>query len=257
MTMETYHWERKHQGELPLSVSIMRALPEGNWTVRSEEINLPAEFPTRYESLRSAMAAADEMARTYFAHDCIVSDCAEWSPVPPAHRIATERVYAWRGREENQNRPGQEASASFARSLTSGVVGAVALTLVHEFGRRRFANAPRMDQVGMRGLREVLPGEHPDPVRLHKLALAGDLVMNAVYYAAIPAATPKATWLRAAVLGTAAGVCALLLPKHVGLGAPKNSEKRTNQAMTIGWYLTGAAVAALVATTSSPRVEPA
>lgn len=255
MTMEMYHWERKHQGDPPLSVSIVRALPEGNWAVRSEEINLPPQFPTRYDSLRAAMAAADEMAHHYFTHDCSECECGDWAPVPPAHRITRERETTRHAHEPHHQ--DQLSHAPMTRSVASGVIGALALTAAHELGRRRFANAPRMDQVAMRGLRRLLPGEHPDPTRLHKLALAGDLVANAAYYAVIPASTRRETWIRAVALGTAAGVCALILPQRFGIGAPRNSEKRSNQAMTLAWYLTGAVAAALAATASSPRTEPA
>ena len=85
MTMETYHWERTHQVEPPVSVSIMRTLPEGDWTVRSEETTLPPEFPTRYDTLKAAMAAADEMAATHFHHDCGQRGCGKWMPLPPTH----------------------------------------------------------------------------------------------------------------------------------------------------------------------------
>jgi len=44
MTMQTYHWERKHLTEPPTTLSIMRTLPEGDWTVRSEDWTLPVEF---------------------------------------------------------------------------------------------------------------------------------------------------------------------------------------------------------------------
>jgi hypothetical protein len=134
------------------------------------------------------------------------------------------------------------------RSLTSGVAGALALTTIHEVGRRALAQAPRLDEIAMRALRKVLPGKQRDPVRLHQLALAGDLISNAVYYSAIAAPTRKATWTRAAALGTGAGVCALLLPERLGLGAPPNADRRANQFMTIGWYLAGALATAFVAT---------
>jgi hypothetical protein len=137
-----------------------------------------------------------------------------------------------------------------ARSLTSGVAGALALTMIHETGRRLVPHAPRMDEVAMRGLRKVLPGRQRDPVRLHRLALAGDLVSNSVYYSAVAAPTRKATWTRAAALGTAAGFGALLLPERMGLGVPPNAERRTNQFMTVAWYLAGALAAAFVATRS-------
>jgi len=235
MTMETYHWERKHQSDPPMSVSIMRTLPEGDWTVRSEETTLPPEFPTRYDTLKAAMAAADEMAVKHFRHHCGPSECGEWMPVPPAHKVT----------------PGPQAAIPMSRatrSLASGIAGALALTAIHEVARRRFASAPRMDEVAMRGLRKILPGKFRDPRRLHQLALAGDLLSNSVYYSVIAAPTRKATWMRAGVLGTAAGLCALFLPERLGLGVPHNSHRRTNQFMTVGWYLAGALATAFVAT---------
>jgi hypothetical protein len=105
-----------------------------------------------------------------------------------------------------------------------------------------------MDEVAMRGLRRVLPRRQRDPRRLHQLALGGDLVSNSLYYSAIAAPTAQETWTRAVALGTAAGVGALLLPERLGLGTPQHSEHRSNQVMTIGWYLAGALAAAFVAT---------
>lgn len=134
------------------------------------------------------------------------------------------------------------------RSLASGASGAFALTMLHELARRRIRYAPRMDVVAMRGLSRVVP-----PLRrvrsgdLHKLALLGDLVSNSLYYAAIAARTPAATWTRAATMGVAAGAGALLLPEPMGLGPPPDSQFRRNRAMTVAWYLAGAAVAAAVA----------
>lgn len=246
MTMETYHWERKHRSDPPISVSIIRTLPEGNWTVRSEETTLPPDFPTRYQTLKEAMAAADEMARTHFRHDCVPRGCGDWLPVPPTHNVTPESI-GYRGTEAEHWMRSAPAKG-WTRPLASGVVGALTLTAVHELARRKFETAPRMDQVAMKGLRRILPGEHPDPGRLHQVALAGDLVANSLYYAAIPAATRKGTWLRATVLGTAAGLGALLLPQRMGLGAPQHSDRRPNQLMTIGWYLAGAMASALVAT---------
>ena len=234
MTMETYHWERKHQSDPPMSVSIMRTLPEGNWTVRSEETTLPPEFPTRYDTLKAAMAAADEMAVKHFRHHCGPSGCGEWMPVPP-HQVAS----------------GQRAAIPISRatrSLASGIAGGLAFTAIHEVARRRFTSAPRMDEVAMRVLRKILPGKFRDPRRLHQLALAGDLLSNSVYYSVIAAPTRKATWARAGVLGTAAGLCALFLPERLGLGVPHNSHRRTTQFMTVGWYLAGALATAFVAT---------
>jgi hypothetical protein len=244
--METYHWERTHQSDPPLSISIMRALPEGNWTVRSEETSLPPEFPTRYDTLRAAMTAADAMAVKHVPHSCDQRGCGEWLPLPPTHNVTPNRAVDWRG----SRAPGLRSvrASRVPRSLVGGVVGALALTAVHEVGRRFLTNAPRMDEVAMRGLRRVLPRRQSDPRRLHQLALGGDLISNSLYYSAIAAPSAKETWTRAVALGTAAGVGALLLPERLGLGAPQNSEHRANQVMTIGWYLAGALAAAFVVT---------
>src|SRR5690348_14053456 len=109
------------------------------------------------------------------------------------------------------------------RCLASGAAGALALTTVHQAAQRRLENAPRMDVVAMRGLDRVLPGNYHHSRRLQRLALAGDLVANSLYYAAIPAPSRAATWWRAALFGTAAGVGALLLPERIGLGTPPYS----------------------------------
>ena len=82
MTMETYHWERKHQLDSPLTLSIMRSLPDGDWTLRAEESTLPPDFPTRYETLKAAMQAADELTASHFRHQC-GQQCGQWTPVPP------------------------------------------------------------------------------------------------------------------------------------------------------------------------------
>ena len=137
------------------------------------------------------------------------------------------------------------------RSLTSGAIGALGLTVLHELARRRVSNAPRMDLMGIRALRRMSPKLHEPHVsseRLHTVALAGDLMCNSLYYAAIPGRTPTSTWTRAAVLGLAAGFGALLLPEPMGLGPPPHSDRRSNQAMTVAWYAAGAAATAVAAT---------
>ena len=133
------------------------------------------------------------------------------------------------------------------RSLVSGAAGALALTAIHDYARRHVYYAPRMDVVAMRGLDRALPGNYHHSRRLYRLALAGDLVANSLYYSVVPGATAAATWMRAAVLGTVAGLGALLLPGRMGLGEPPYSRYRMNRVMTIAWYLAGGAAAAMAA----------
>jgi hypothetical protein len=134
------------------------------------------------------------------------------------------------------------------RSLASGLAGALALTAIHQMALRHLDYAPRMDVVAMRALDRILPGHFHHSRRLHRLALAGDLVGNSLYYSVVPAATRAATWMRAAALGTIAGLGALVLPARIGLGEPPYSRYRANRMMTVAWYLAGGAAAALAAT---------
>ncbi len=102
----------------------------------------------------------------------------------------------------------------------------------------------------MRALRRIAPAlqhERPRSSRLRRWALAGDLIANALYYAAVPGRTTSETWGRAAALGLSAGTGALLLPSAIGLGEAPDAERRANQAMTVAWYVAGALVAAAVA----------
>lgn len=136
------------------------------------------------------------------------------------------------------------------RGYLCGLVGAGVLTAIHQLGQRVRDDAPRMDVMGMRALGHAVRGtgnEPPPAPRLFQLALAGDVTANATYYAFIPAGTRAATWTRAVLLGVAAGVGALLLPRHIGLGDPPHSDELTNQAMTVSWYLAGALATAAAA----------
>ena len=146
----------------------------------------------------------------------------------------------------------------FMRSAGSGAAGALVLTLLHELVRRRINTAPRMDIVAMRGLRRLIPASQQERIgadNLFRLALVGDLVANAIYYSAVPTRTSAATLMRAAALGGAAGLGALVLPERVGLGAPPHSHTHANRAMTIAWYLAGALAAAAAANVGAGRAS--
>ncbi len=133
------------------------------------------------------------------------------------------------------------------RALGSGLVGACALTLLHESVRRFVPNAPRADILGMRALAkgfraadEQPPADEP----LHQLALAGDIISNALYYSVVGISKPDNALLTGTVLGIAAGAGAVLLPGPMGLGQAPTTRTPATVAMTVGWYLTGGLVAA-------------
>ncbi len=135
------------------------------------------------------------------------------------------------------------------RSLTAGFAGAVALTALHETARRlRPADAPRMDVLGMRGLRKLLgqpDAPQPDDDTLFNITMAGDVLSNGLYYSLV--GSGRHALRRGLLLGAAAGVGGVLLPGPLGLGeAPTNRTPQT-QAMTVAWYTVGGLVAGAVA----------
>jgi hypothetical protein len=134
-------------------------------------------------------------------------------------------------------------------SLTAGLAGAVALNILHETVRHlRPADAPRMDVLGMRGLRKLLnkaDAPQPDEDTLFGLTMAGDVLSNGLYYSLV--GSGRHTVRRGLLLGVAAGIGGVLLPGPMGLGeAPSNRTPQT-QAMTVAWYTVGGLVAGIAA----------
>lgn len=142
------------------------------------------------------------------------------------------------------------------QALTSGLVGASVLTLLHQSGRRVFPDAPRMDVLGMRAINKVVRRtqfQPPTGEDLYQSAMIGDLVANTLYYSLT--GTGKNVWTRGALLGLLAGAGAVALPGPLGLGeAPSNRTTQT-QAMTVALYLAGGLAAAGAAHLLSDRAS--
>ncbi len=135
------------------------------------------------------------------------------------------------------------------RSLTAGLAGAIVLTALHEAVRRlRPHDAPRMDVLGMRGLRKLLhqaDAPQPDDKTLFDMTMAGDVASNGLYYALVGSGRHAVG--RGLVLGLAAGIGGVVLPGPLGLGeAPTNRTPQT-QLMTVAWYTLGGLVAGATA----------
>ena len=139
------------------------------------------------------------------------------------------------------------------RALGSGVIGSIALTLIHEAARKSLLRAPRVNIIGERAVKRgmhALGWPAPRGRSLYLTALAGDLVANALYYAFVGAGRPSAhPWRRGLLLGLAAGLGAVYLPPKLGLGrAPRGLTSRT-KAMTVGWYVAGGLASAAASRT--------
>ncbi len=134
-----------------------------------------------------------------------------------------------------------------AKSLGSGLLGALALNILNETARRFVPGAPRLDLVGQKGLATAFKKAGATPPQGENLywgALAGDVVSNALYYGLVGTNGGKNAWQKGAVLGLASGLSTLVIPRLFGAGDAVNRKPRT-QAMTVTWYLVGGLAAAL------------
>lgn len=136
-------------------------------------------------------------------------------------------------------------------SLGGGLIGACAITLIHESVKKIVPQAPRMDLLGMEALGRAFTGSGklpPSPKKLYRMALVGDLVSNALYYSVAGIGSQKYVWARGAALGIAAGLGALLVPQRMGLAFSPSHRTKASQSMTLGLYVVGGIVAAAAMT---------
>ncbi len=127
-------------------------------------------------------------------------------------------------------------------ALGPGLAGSLALTLVHEGARRVLKHPPRMDVYGARALRLLSRYAGRKPARgkrLHRQALVGDLVSNTLYYALVGLGRPRRPFLRGALLGSLAGVGAVLLGPRLGLGEAPGRARLSTTLLTVAWYTLG------------------
>jgi hypothetical protein len=136
------------------------------------------------------------------------------------------------------------------QALMSGATGATSLTLLHETARQFVPHAPRVDVLGIRAIAASLRAvDQTPPSRdsLYWLAIAGDLVSNSLYYSLVGVGDREGVWRRGALLGAAAGIGAVIVPRLVGLGKQPNQHTPETQIMTCLWYLAGGLAASAAA----------
>jgi len=135
------------------------------------------------------------------------------------------------------------------KKLLAGLAGAVALNVLHETMRKNSSEAPRVDLLGEEALQKTLVyfgGAIEDEQTLYNTTLAGDIVSNTLYYSLIAAGDRKYLWPKAIFLGLSAGIGAIKLPEPMGLNPEPVAETSKKQLLTVGYYLAGAIVTALV-----------
>ncbi len=136
---------------------------------------------------------------------------------------------------------------STSKNLLAGLGGALALNIIHESLKHYDSSMPRIDLLGEEALQKSLNyfgTGIEDEDNLYKATLASDVISNALYYSVIGAGSKKNVWARAAVVGLAAGVGAVTLPKPMGLNPEPVTKTQKSRTLTVAYYLAGALVTA-------------
>ena len=136
---------------------------------------------------------------------------------------------------------------NFLKSLIAGFAGAAALNILHETVRKFDPKAPRMDLVGEEAVKKsahALNVDAPAGKNLYGITLAGDVLTNASYFAAIGMGGRKFMLLRAIGAGVSAGIAAVKAPKPMGLNEEHVASTEKREIMTVAYYVFGALITA-------------
>lgn len=134
-------------------------------------------------------------------------------------------------------------------ALEGGLAGAAALTLIHETIKKALPGAPRFDLLGIQAVSKgikALNAKQPGDRKLYGMAMAADLISNALYYSLSGIGGSKGSITKGAVLGLGAGLSAVLLPAKIGLSEHHTNRSIETRILTVGLYVLGGIVASVV-----------
>jgi nitrate/nitrite transporter NarK len=141
-------------------------------------------------------------------------------------------------------------------NLLAGLAGSTLLTGTHEITKRSNANAPRMDLLGMEALRKILKAARlgiPGQRKLFLYTMAGDLLVNGLYYASGKFISKKNAVAATIIIGVLGGIGAVVLPRALGLSNAASSRTSQTKLLTIGLYTLGGIVSAIAGTIQSSK----
>lgn len=140
-------------------------------------------------------------------------------------------------------------------AITAGFAGAVALTITHQLLHQVLHDAPRMDLMGEEALWKITGGtplEIPAE-NLYNTTMAADIAANTLYYSLVGLGNNKNATIRGGLLGLAAGIGGVVLPKHVGLTNEFSDRTLKTSIMTIAIYTLGGLVSGKVSSMLGKR----
>lgn len=133
-------------------------------------------------------------------------------------------------------------------AIGGGFAGAIVLTMLHETARRVIKDAPRMDLLGMEAIEKTLDkvdADVPNEEDLFKITMAGDVFSNSLYYTLAGVGDEKRAIMQGTLLGLAAGIGAVYLPKPLGLNPAPSNRTIETKLMTVALYTIGGLVAGI------------
>ncbi len=133
------------------------------------------------------------------------------------------------------------------RSLVGGLIGSLTLTMLHQALKNNYSDAPRMDLLGEEVIEKgyhAIGAQVPDEEKLEKMALAGDIIFNALFFSV--AATTISSCSKGTLLGVAAGLGGIYLPEKLGLNPEHSNRTIQTKVLTVGLYALGGYVAGKV-----------
>lgn len=140
------------------------------------------------------------------------------------------------------------------RSLLGGFLGASVLTAMHQLLKNNYSNAPRMDLLAEEALEKGLDKvgvAAPPPEKMYKITMAGDLIMNTLFFSAASGVLKAST--KGTMLGLAAGFGGLYLPEKMGLNPERTNKSLPTKILTVAIYTIGGYVAGRVTDRLTPK----
>lgn len=145
-------------------------------------------------------------------------------------------------------------AAGWGRALAAGAAGAAAVTAVNAWGRGALSDAPRLDLLGEGALSRLGLASTLRRRQRRRAALAGDLVANTLYYALVRPGRSARPLGRGLLLGTAAGVAAVILGPRLAGHRPTDATVKT-AVLAVAWYAFGGLAAGLAARAFARRAR--
>lgn len=132
------------------------------------------------------------------------------------------------------------------KSIASGLAGAAALTLIHNFFKGKVKDAPRIDEMGMEALKKMFGKDtFSDKDELYKMSILSDILSNGLAYSLASMSKKYPVWA-GTMIGALIGVGTTSIPQQLGLKKDFAAKTVRTTIMSILYYTTGGATSGML-----------